>query len=169
MLAHAAQHQLDMAARWLRLRSSDRGLAHGMSGPACCHCCTLLRQRNLAVTGRFACARSSIANMQCWNPSVRNAEYKKAMAGEYKERATEFLESHWQRDALASLARHGVRICSSLLFLCYWLVLFFSSWVGLHDEACSTALVLCVASHWQWGIWHKTPARAPRCVFCCIL
>ena len=55
--------------------------------------------------------------MQFWNLSVHNAEYKKAMAGEYKERATEFLESHWQRDALASLARHGVRICFSLLFL----------------------------------------------------
>jgi hypothetical protein len=33
------------------------------------------------------------------------AEYELAMEGAYKERATEFLESHWQADALASLAQ----------------------------------------------------------------
>ena len=34
------------------------------------------------------------------------AEWELAQTGAYKQGATEFLESHWQKDALASLAQY---------------------------------------------------------------
>lgn len=52
---------------------------------------------------------------RCVIASCDGAEYELAVAGEYKEKAMDFLQNHWQAAALKSLADVGVLLLYCLV------------------------------------------------------